>query len=201
MSIEARLQNTRDALHTLLSQYKKICVKNIKDIPVQINRMIFGINKLPLYLQNSETYTINEDDLKYITDIPSYFFSGCTSLHSITIPDGITSIGSDAFANCTSLIDIIMPDSMIEINTYAFSGCSSLTSITIPKNVTYIGGGVLNSCSGITDIYLKPITPPSLIGMLRPLVTYHVPVGSGDAYKSATNWSQYAGRIVEDPEL
>ncbi|MEG0758397.1 MAG: leucine-rich repeat protein, partial [Raoultibacter sp.] len=46
----------------------------------------------------------------------------CSSLTSITIPEGVTSIGREAFA-----------------------GCSGLTSLTIPEGVTKIGRGALSN--------------------------------------------------------
>ena len=39
-------------------------------------------------------------------DIYRYAFKGCTSLTSITIPEGVTSIGREAFSVCTSLTSI-----------------------------------------------------------------------------------------------
>jgi hypothetical protein len=34
-----------------------------------------------------------------------------------------------------------------------------------------------------------------------PAITIHVPIGSGDAYKAATNWSGHANNIIEDIEI
>jgi hypothetical protein len=79
--------------------------------------------------------------------IYQYAFYDCSSLTSITIPNGVTSIGSYAFYNCSSLTSITIPDSVTSIGGGAFSGCSSLTSITIPNGVTSIGNGVFEDCS------------------------------------------------------
>ena len=84
-----------------------------------------------------------------------------------------------------------------------FSGCTSLTSITIPNGVTSIGRNAFYNCTSLTDIYLNPTTPPPLgnTGAMPYTTTIHVPIGSGDAYKSATNWSYHSDRIVADIEL
>ena len=83
---------------------------------------------------------LNEYNGIKVTSIGDRAFSNCSSLTSVTIPDGVTSIGSSAFSSCYSLTSVTIPDSVTSIGSYAFSGCSSLTSITIPNSVTSIGG-------------------------------------------------------------
>ena len=134
------------------------------------------VNRLPYVLQKKIT-TITQDDLQFVTTIGTWAFSDCTSLTSITIPDSVTRIGDDAFY-----------------------GCTSLTNITIPDSVTTIGNSVFYGCKSLTDIRFYSVTPPALSNTLAipKTTTIHVPIGSGDAYKSATNWSSIAGQIVED---
>ena len=55
-----------------------------------------------------------------VTSIGDSAFQGCTSLKSITIPEGVTSIGRSAFQGCTSLKSITIPDSVTHIGNYAF---------------------------------------------------------------------------------
>lgn len=59
-----------------------------------------------------------------------YAFRGCSSLTSITIPDGVTDVGN-----------------------YVFCLCSSVTSVTIPDAVTSIGEGAFYKCDSSTDVY------------------------------------------------
>jgi hypothetical protein len=50
-------------------------------------------------------------------------------------------------------------------------------------------------------MYFKSTIPPTISHttlIFSKTTIFHVPVGSGNAYKSATNWSQVASRIVED---
>ena len=66
-------------------------------------------------------------------------FEDCSSLKSITIPDGVTSIGDNAFSDCINLKSITIPDSVTSIGYGAFWCCNSLKSVTIPASVMSIG--------------------------------------------------------------
>ncbi len=84
-----------------------------------------------------------------VTRISNQAFCECSSLTSITLPDGLTSIGGYAFADCSSLTSITIPEGVTRIEDGTFAGCSSLTSITIPESVTSIGENAFNGCSSL----------------------------------------------------
>ncbi|MBP0958473.1 MAG: leucine-rich repeat domain-containing protein [Oscillospiraceae bacterium] len=67
-------------------------------------------------------------DGKDVTAIGDYAFSQCTSLESITIPDGVTSIGDNAFYECSSLESILVDE---DNNNY-----SSEDGVLFDKNKT-----------------------------------------------------------------
>lgn len=86
------------------------------------------------------------------------------------------------------------------IKDYAFFDCSKLQNATIPNSVTDIRYGAFEGCSSLSNIYLKSIIPPSLSSSnaIPTTTTIHVPVGSGEAYRNATNWSYHSDKIAED---
>ncbi|MBR5822095.1 MAG: leucine-rich repeat protein [Alistipes sp.] len=158
-----------------------------------------------------------------VTSIGSFTFADCSSLTSITIPDSVTAIGDGAFNNCSSLTSVTIPDSVKAIRYEVFSGCSNLTSVTIPDSVTTIGESAFQNCaileqvvigSGVkkigsyafrycyvlNDISIKATTPPSIdassFSYIGTSPIFYVPTESVEAYKSATNWSEYANYIV-----
>ncbi|MBR2428605.1 MAG: leucine-rich repeat protein, partial [Alistipes sp.] len=95
------------------------------------------------------------DELQYFVNLKTigiYAFCNCSSLTSITIPDGVTVIGGYAFYGCSSLTSITIPDNVVSIENSAFSSCSSLTSITIPDGVTSIEDDAFRGCSSLTSI-------------------------------------------------
>jgi hypothetical protein len=95
--------------------------------------------------------------------IGSKAFSNCTSLTSVTIPEGVTSIGRAAFFGCTGLTSVNIPSSVTSISEFAFFGCTGLTSVTISSGVTSIGDNAFSDCTGLTSI-----TIPSSVTSIGP---------------------------------
>ena len=110
-----------------------------------------------------------------VRSINWHAFQDCTSLTSVTIPDGVTSIGQDAFMNtgiynnapngicyvdgwaCGYKGDIPSGEFVLAQNTrgignYLFSQCIDLTSVTIPESVTSIGSSAFMGCTGLTSV-------------------------------------------------
>lgn len=137
-----------------------------------------------------------------VTNMGQVAFAGCKKLTSVTIGNGLTSIEASAFNGCKALVDVTIGNNVTSINTNAFYGCG-IISLTIPDNVTQVDEGAFHNCTALTDVYFMSKIPPAI---QKPSVfglncILHVPIGSGDTYKSATNWSYNSERIVEDIEL
>ena len=83
----------------------------------------------------------------------------------------------------------------------AFEDCTSLTSITLPEGVTQIGHSAFENCTSLIEVYCKPTTPPAggtnMFFNNAPGRKIYVPAGSGEAYKTAEYWSDYASIIEE----
>ena len=222
MVITNKLNEVCNQLRNLLIQCNDINVSALNLLPEQIDKLSIGVNKIPLCIDKT-IQTITQSDLNGVTSIGKYAFYYCDSLTSITIGDSVTSIGDRAFYYCDSLTSVTIGDSVTSIGEYAFYYCDSLTSITIGDSVTSIGEGAFYYCESLTsvtigdsvtsigdrafygcirltDIYVNRTTPPTITSTSIPQTTptIHVPIGSGATYKSATNWSNYADRIVED---
>lgn len=78
-------------------------------------------------------------------------------------------------------------------------GSSRLTKVILPDTITYIGWGAFSGCISLRTFIVLASTPPSLqsdtFNSTNSTFFIYVPDASVDAYKKATNWSQYQSRI------
>lgn len=142
-------------------------------------------------------------DMPKVTSIGNRTFYGCEALPSVEMPN-VISIGDSAFRSCSALTSVSMPN-VTSIGNDAFRICSSLTSLTIPSTCTGIGtyalqcGTTTNKCT----FTFEATTPPTISSRTfdgSKINKIIVPVGCGETYKTATNWTTVADYIVEATE-
>ena len=112
------------------------------------------------------------------------------------------SIGASAFSGCKSLSGNLNLPACTSIGSYAFYGCSNLTSINLQPDITRISDQAFDGCSKLSTLICNAVTPPSIATTSfsnTPIAsktgTIYVPDESVDAYKTATNWVNYASII------
>lgn len=141
---------------------------------------------------------IISNNILYIAD---YVFSKCSGLTNVVIPDSASYIGKYSFSGCSGLTDVTIGNGVTSIGEAAFYGCVGLTRATIGNNIKSIGQYAFYNCEKLESIAIFSITPPSLgenvFLSANALTTIIVPKGSGNAYKAASGWSNYADKIVE----
>ncbi len=93
-------------------------------------------------------------DNKTIATLPSRFFSGCTALESVKLPEMLMDVSSGAFEDCKALATLALPDEVYSVGDRAFSGCESLTSVVLPSALDSIGLAAFSGCAALTTIDL-----------------------------------------------
>ena len=154
-------------------------------------------------------------------------FSGAKNLTKIIINAKPEELTGGAFGNLTALtelywntepwegytsdylwysknteINLIVGDAVNVFSTrsFGYAGSSSymnITTATFGSNIKEIQGTWLYQ-NALTEITLKTSEPPILEETFRDsLQTIYIPMGSLEAYSTATNWSKYVDKFVE----
>lgn len=126
-------------------------------------------------------------------------FQQCTDLNYIVFPPGLTSILTGTLRD-SGITSVVLPDSLQSMNASVFLNCTGLTSLRIPANVTNIGPTNFAGCTSMAEYIFEPDVPPTLADInvfsgIPAGCKIYVPDQSVDAYKTATNWIEYADQI------
>ena len=122
------------------------------------------------------------------TQIPDYMFKDQVNLRSFkTSKNNSYSMGSQVFDSCTNLERVEMPY-LTGIGLDAFYGCNNIKDY-------YFG---YKSRGLPADSSQVPNLPSSNTLRGSSTMKIHVPADMETYYKAATNWSNYASRIVGD---
>ena len=112
-----------------------------------------------------------------VIDLTTYVFSGCLSLESLSIGNGVQKIYNSTFEKCTGLKTIVIGKSVSEIGSKAFYDCTNLRKVTV-KNET-------------------PVSITSETFPNRTKQTLYVPKGCKAAYEDADYWWEFK-EIIEE---
>lgn len=119
---------------------------------VIIPESVFEIGEAA-FKNTQKLITVNAVESK-LTALEREVFSGCSSLETVVLPDGIASFGEYAFSGCEKLLSINLPDTLEKLGAYAFENCSRLTTLILPENILEIGEFCFKNCSSLTKLVL-----------------------------------------------
>ena len=128
-----------------------------------------------------------------------------TQLSELNLPDAVGTVTSEIAQNCSQLVRVKLPNQAHTIGAYAFKNCTKLQELDIPNRMINLQQQIANGCSSLKKVIVRATTPPTLganafANNASDRLIY-VPDDSLGAYKSATNWSDYADAIRPLSEL
>jgi hypothetical protein len=142
-----------------------------------------------------------------VTKIGTYAFSSNGDITSVIVGNGISRIEQSTFNFCNSLVDVSLPNTLTFIGNSAFNNCYQLKSLIIPASVTNIepyalciGNTATTRKATITFLSTIPHTISATTFDAKKINKIIVPKGCGEAYKTATNWANFADYIEESAE-
>lgn len=182
---------------------------------VTYNNQDYDVTKIYANAFNGNAHLTQVKVPRTVTVIAGNAFRDCANLETVVLPEELVTLSPEAFVGCSKLKyfkapvnvereDInILPSSMTVIYGSTFTNCTSLESIYIPSDVTVIQDGAFYGCTSLEDVFVFSTTPPTLgqnvFYNMPDNGKIYVPAGSLNSYKTATNWSAYADRIVAMP--
>ena len=140
-----------------------------------------------------------------ITSIGNYFAQYCNA-DTIELSNSLTSIGSYPFAY-SNVETVNIPHGITALTQDIFYSCENLKIVVISSSVTSIGASAFGLSYRLKEVHLQPTSPPTLANTNAfPVsncgVILYVPYSADhsvlNAYKSASNWSTYASKIIEE---
>lgn len=176
------------------------------------------IKAIPTYLCENDK-ALARIDISGAETIGQNAFNGCSALTNVGNLVKVVSIGATAFRETGINSDVSIP-SCTTISAAAFRGCAAMTGIYAPAStflgnycfayctalkfaefgeLTTIENAALDECTSLERIIIRATTPPALSNINAFKNTnncpIYVPDASVEAYKTATNWSQFSDRI------
>lgn len=126
-----------------------------------------------------------------------------TQTKIFSLPESVTSISTYLCYFALNLKELIIPEGVTTIGNYMSYQCRKMKKIVLPSTLTSLGNYAFYQNVNLTDIYIYATTPPTLGGtscfnIVPTICKIHVPADSLDAYKTATNWSAQASKMVGD---
>jgi hypothetical protein len=175
----------------------------LSKVTVNVGGSTGGVNKLAQFVEGNIT-EITAEDLQGITKIGDYAFQGKDTLLSIVIPKTVDTVGTFAFAQARNLSSVVFEEGS-QLKTIGDNGFYYITAgiknIILPQTLESIGSNAFTYCMKLKSVVLKSTTPPTIqsntFNSVPSDCVFTVPYGSGNAYRTATNWSARADYIVE----
>lgn len=139
----------------------------------------------------SELLDVNLPSAKVLKEGCFYY---CQKIESVNLPIA-EEVGKSAFYYGKNIKTVNMPN-VITLGSNAFQYCQSLRKVDLPK-VTSIGDGCFANCNILRSVIIRTesvCTAGSSV-FYQSTPNIYVPDNLVSQYKSATNWSNYAGHI------
>lgn len=147
------------------------------------------------------------DSAEYVYN---HSFALCYVIRNISMSHDINLGGSgqNLFQNCYCLRKIALPDAITQISASMLNNCYSISILAIPSTVSTIASSGFQGLSATKELHLYPTSPPSLgsstvFSDISSDCIIYVPYSADhsilNAYKTATNWSAQASKMVEEP--
>jgi hypothetical protein len=139
-----------------------------------------------------------------ITSLGKQMCQYSNNLQSVILPQNpqCVEIPNGAFEFCQYINNVVIPDNITKLGKNVFSYCERLLQLTLPASITVLGQyslicGTTTNKATFTFLGTTPPTIAATTFSANKINKIIVPKGCGEAYKTATNWANFADFIEE----
>ena len=173
-------ESDRENLEIGMDALRGLGIKTIEwpDVPTTIRENGFADNdnatwinwpESPAVMSNYTFYSCGElkgpEELPdYVTSVPAYCFSMCTSLGHFTLHDGISFVGIAAFAGCDAMKDFKTLGPVPQIQAECFKGCTSLETFSSSFPLAAINNDAFLDCRSLHTLDFHGTTAVDILG-------------------------------------
>ena len=108
-------------------------------------------------------------------------FGSCSGIEKLVCGSGLNLIFNASFSGCTSLATVLLNEGLTELGDNAFYNCA-ITTIDLPSTITDMGSQCFKNCSSLATVNCYATTAPTLTGsnhfQSTSATQIHVPVGA-----------------------
>ena len=116
-------------------------------------KKVIGVANFALE-NNSSVRTIDFMESPDLSAIGMYAFSGCSSLESVIVPDGITTVDISAFRDCSSLNTVEFYGNNNSVPVECFYNCASLENVRLSAFLNSIQSHAFVGCTSLQYLEL-----------------------------------------------
>ena len=141
-----------------------------------------------------------------ITSVGERCFTNCYNLTNAYLPDTITTsaLSSYFFSSCSGMTSVHIPNGIKNLGHYCFTGCTSLPEITLPSGLTTVGNNVFAKCSSLSSITCYATTAPTLgsnvFQSIKSTGTLYYPSGSDYSSWFSKLPAGWSGATIFNPQ-
>lgn len=186
--------------------------ESLKEVSIPANLTI--LNDGALSMQMGAFFNclslVSVGDTSHLVKVGDYSFYNCVAYaQDVYLPSLEGTLGKQAYYSTAikkvlnlGNVEIIDGNSSASVTAPvgSFAYCESLREVNLPESITEIRKGAFGFCTALNKVIIVATTPPALDANAfygsNSAFVIQVPANSVEAYKTATNWSAYADRII-----
>ena len=120
--------------------------RTVSGTPDAVFGYVFGTNYYNGGTETAQSYSASDTGTYYIP----------TTLRTVNITDA-SSIPYGSFSGCNSLTTVSLNDGVATVDDYAFQNCSGLISVSLPSSIESKGHGLFYGCENLSGVFIVDV--------------------------------------------